>query len=66
MKLKTGLLDEMHQWLERCPHCKQIWMIFNRKNGEQHLCKACGNKFTLGEQKVEPEKSMMAAEKEAA
>src|SRR5262245_44126777 len=60
MNEKTGILEEIRQWLERCPSCKQIWLIFNRKDGDRHQCKGCRHNFTLGEGKVEKLRSSVA------
>lgn len=57
MKQKTGILDEIRQWLERCPQCNQVWLIFNRKDGEWHRCKGCRHKFLLGEGRTELKRS---------
>ncbi len=52
MKLDQGILEQMQEYLQRCPRCKQIWMIFNRRGDDTHRCRACGHQFTIGGEKL--------------
>ncbi|MDX2030519.1 MAG: hypothetical protein SF339_07610 [Blastocatellia bacterium] len=53
MKLNRGILEQMNEYLQRCPRCRQIWMVFNQRGEEQHQCRACGHRFTREEGKIE-------------
>ena len=52
MKLDQGILEQMQEYLQRCPRCKQIWMIFNRRGDDTHQCRACGHQFKIGSEKA--------------
>jgi ribosomal protein S27E len=34
------------QFMRRCPHCEQVWLIFSTREGEAQICKSCGSTFS--------------------
>lgn len=44
---KNGWLEDLKRQLQTCPHCGQHWLIVGLKNGEEHLCRDCGQRFVI-------------------
>jgi uncharacterized protein (DUF983 family) len=35
------------QFLRRCPHCGQVWLLFAARENDEQICKACGVSFPV-------------------
>jgi hypothetical protein len=39
-------LGMLRRWLVPCPRCREISFVVGIREGDQHVCKACGHRFS--------------------
>jgi DNA-directed RNA polymerase subunit RPC12/RpoP len=44
---KKNWLEALKSQRQTCPHCGQHWLIVGVKNGEEHPCRDCGQRFVV-------------------
>lgn len=42
----------LRQWFVPCPRCREISLVVGIREGDQHVCKACGHRFSANLMRV--------------
>jgi transcription elongation factor Elf1 len=46
-RMVRGWREILGDWAQRCPHCGETWLVLGADDGDQHICKACGQSFRI-------------------
>jgi len=42
----------LRNWSQQCPQCGKKWLVMGAREGDQHICKSCGEHFRIQRQRL--------------